>query len=92
MGRKNLRGFQANNIGSKIKDFTENAFVLTVEDHFLTANIIIAKILVREIFGALRQTKFKTNKIIFKQHLKYGYYFALNSVQSPVITFLLIPF
>jgi hypothetical protein len=35
MSRKNFRFFQGNNIGSKIKDFTENTSVLTVEGHFL---------------------------------------------------------
>jgi hypothetical protein len=34
-GPEKLQGVQGNNIGSKIKDFTENSFVLTVEGHFL---------------------------------------------------------
>jgi hypothetical protein len=53
MDRKNFRGFQGNNIGSKIKDFTENAFVLPVGGYFCTANIIIAppgKTFVRKYF------------------------------------------
>jgi hypothetical protein len=50
MGRKNFRGFQGNNIGSKIKAFTENAFVLTVEGHFTVKALIFEPILLSRKF------------------------------------------